>query len=140
MCIVELGKIPSDWMWKRRNETQILGILNSRHSLSLAPALHRPKTRNQPTALQDEVKSLELTLSTLVRPHMAHSSTSGGTSMEAEFAASAKGSLIIFTVNSFVASMFVRVSFGLRAECWMEIVSSGGSCDIYDRKRERRRV
>lgn len=41
------------------------------------------------------------------------------------------GSLMILTTNSFVASMFSRVSFGFRGESVNETEMSGGSCEIY---------
>lgn len=62
---------------------------------------------------------------------MSHSSTLAGASIDVLFAASMNGSLIILTVNSFVASMFSWVSFGLRGDKEKEMLNKGGLCATF---------
>jgi len=67
-------------------------------------------------------------LEALVRPLTSHSSISAGASTAATFAASINGSLIMLTVNSFVARMFSLVSLGFRGDKEKEILNNGGLC------------
>jgi hypothetical protein len=57
-----------------------------------------------------------LTLVDLVRPLMFHSSISAGASTDVTFAASINGSLMMLTVNCFVASIFSLVSLDFCGE------------------------
>ena len=50
------------------------------------------------------------TLGSLVRPEIGHSLMFAGASMDVTFAFSIKGSLMMFTTNSFVSLIFSRVS------------------------------
>ena len=71
-----------------------------------------------------------LTLGSGVRPARSHSSTSGGAFIEVALAASTNGSLMMLTVNSLVAKMFSRLSFGFPGVREKETVNNGGSCAI----------
>jgi hypothetical protein len=71
------------------------------------------------------------TLEALVRPLTSHSSISAGASTAAIFAASMNGSLIMLTVNSFVASMFSLVSLGFRGDKEKEMLNNGGLCATF---------
>lgn len=57
---------------------------------------------------------------------MSHSDTSGGALIELALAASTKGSLIMFTVNSFVSIMLFLLSQGFEVK---DILSRGGWCE-----------
>lgn len=78
-----------------------------------------------------EVIQRGLTLGSGVRPARSHSSTSGGASTEVALAASTKGSLMMLTVNSLVASMFSRLSLGFLFERENETLNNGGLCATY---------
>lgn len=67
-----------------------------------------------------------LTLGSIVNPLKIHSSTSDGDSTEVQLAASTKGSLMMFTVNSLVTRMFSRVSFERRGDNEKDTLSNGG--------------
>jgi hypothetical protein len=70
-----------------------------------------------------------LTLGDIVSPLRTHSLMSAGASDEAALAASTKGSLMMLTVNSLVAKMFSRVSFGRAGDNLKDMLTSGGWCD-----------
>lgn len=72
-----------------------------------------------------------LTLGSFVSPLTNHSSTSAGASTEVELAASTKGSLMIFTVNSFVARMFSLVSLGFFGDSEKQTLNKGGLWETY---------
>lgn len=70
-----------------------------------------------------------LTLGSFVSPDKIHSSTSAGASSEVEFAATARCSDIMLTVNSLVAKIFCRVSLGRLGDKVKHTLSSGGLCE-----------
>jgi len=70
-----------------------------------------------------------LTLFSFVKPLPIHSSTPTGASTEHQFAASTKGSLIMFTVNVLVALMLRHVSLGRVGEWENAMLMRGGLCD-----------
>lgn len=76
-----------------------------------------------------------LTLGSRVRPESGHSLMLAGRSSEVMFAFSTNGSLIMLTVNCFVALMFCVVSFwpplGVMAQ---ETEITGGKCVTYSLK------
>lgn len=80
----------------------------------------------------DEKDSLQVrkerTLGSGVNPLTTHSSTSGGASIEVAFAASKNGSLIMFTVNVFVAKILSRVFLPMPWKMANETPTMGGSC------------
>ena len=67
------------------------------------------------------------TLSSGVSPLTIHSLMCSGASIAHAFAASTNGSLMILTVNSFVALIFSLVSFGFRGLSKSETLKRGGS-------------
>lgn len=78
------------------------------------------------------------TLGVVVKPLRIHSSTDAGASTAVQLAASAKASLMMLTVNSFVANMFSRVFFGRFCERLKEMLTSGGMCPTYIVRRRHR--
>lgn len=71
------------------------------------------------------------TLGSLVSPLTGHSPTSAGASMEHMFACSTQASLIILTVNPFVALMFRAVSFRPPGLLEHEMERIGGDGDTF---------
>ena len=65
----------------------------------------------------------------MVSPLSVHSLTSGGASIEVTFALATKGSLMMFTVNSFVARMLFVVSFTRGGPFMSEIEMTGGATE-----------